>query len=213
VFVGGGDPVSAGMVASLARPSGNVTGVTLQRDDLVPKRLELLKEVFPKVTGVAFLFNPTDASDVVVLNAIQHAAPTLGVTLHLAEARSPSDFDKIFAAITRERADALICSESPLFNTHRAKVIDFAATRRLPAMYGFSEFVEAGGLMSYAASLLDTYRRAATYVDRILKGAQPADLPVEQPTRFEFVVNLRTAKQIGATIPPNVLARADKVIK
>jgi putative ABC transport system substrate-binding protein len=215
VFVSGGDPVVAGIVASLARPGGNITGLSLQRDDLGAKRLELLKEAFPKIIRTAFLFAPNDVSDLSIVKAIQDVVPTLGVTLQLVEVRNAGEFDSAFAAISRGRIDALLSSESPLFNTHRNRnrIVEFAATRRLPAMYGFREFVEAGGLMSYGASLSDAYGRAAAYVDKILKGAKPADLPVQQPTKFELIINLKTAKQIALTIPPNVLARADRVIK
>jgi putative tryptophan/tyrosine transport system substrate-binding protein len=215
VFVSGGDPVVAGIVASLARPGGNITGLSLQRDDLGAKRLELLKEAFPKIIRTAFLFAPNDVSDLSIVKAIQDVVPTLGVTLQLVEVRNAGEFDSAFAAISRGRIDALLSSESPLFNTHRNRnrIVEFAATRRLPVMYGFREFVEAGGIMSYGASLSDAYGRAAAYVDKILKGAKPADLPVQQPTKFELIINLKTAKQIGLTIPPNVLARADKVIR
>jgi putative ABC transport system substrate-binding protein len=213
VFVGTGDPVSSGVVASLARPGGNVTGMSLQGVDLAAKRLELLKDAFPRVVRVAFLFDPTDPTGVLGLKGTQDAAPALGVTLQLVEVRNASDFVSAFTAITRKHADALLTSDTVIFNNNRTRIVEFAATRRLPAMYGLREFVETGGLMSYAASLPDVYRRAATYVDKILNGAKPADLPVEQPTKFEFIINLKAAKQIGLTIPPNVLARADKVIR
>ena len=213
VFVGTGDPVSSGVVASLAKPGGNVTGMSLQGVDLAAKRLELLKDAFPKVVRVAFLFDPTDPTGVLGLKGTQDAAPALRVILQLVEVRNVSDFVSAFTAITREHADALLTSDTVIFNNNRTRIVEFAATRRLPAMYGLREFVETGGLMSYAASLPDVYRRAATYVDKILKGTKPADLPVERPTKFELVINLKTAKQIGVTFPQSVLFQADKVIR
>lgn len=207
------EPVESGLVASIARPGGNITGLNRLASELAAKRLELLKETFPKVTQVAFLFDSTHASDKRALRGVHETARVIGVQVQEIPVRSLNDFDSAFAAISREGADALLSSERPLFNTHRTRIVDFAARRRLPAVYGLREFVESGGLMSYASSLPDLYRRAAYFVDRILKGAKPADLPVEQPTKFELIISLKTAKQIGVTIPPNVLARADKVIK
>jgi len=208
VFGAINDPVASGLVASLARPGGNITGLTNLSPDLGGKRLELLKESFPKVTRVAHLWNPdSPGSD------MQAPAHTLGLQLQSLEVRSSNDFERAFEAALKERAHALITSPNPLINTHHKRIVDFATNSRLPAIYARREFVESGGLMSYAPDLNANFRRAAIFVDKILKGAKPADLPVEQPTKFEFVINLKTAKQIGLTIPPNVLARADRVIR
>jgi putative tryptophan/tyrosine transport system substrate-binding protein len=207
------DPVGNGLVSSLARPGGNATGLTSIASDLGGKRLELLKEVVPGASHIAVLSNPSSASVPPQMRETKVAAQALGVRLQLLEVRGIDDFEKVFRAATKERASALIMLDDAFVFTHRTRIVKLAATARLPAIYGFTESVEAGGLMSYAANLSDMYRRAATYVDKILKGAKPADLPVEQPTKFEFVINLKAAKQIGLTIPPNVLARADKVIK
>jgi putative ABC transport system substrate-binding protein len=211
VFAGAGDPVRAGLVSSLARPGGNITGLSILSSDLEGKRLELLKETFPNTTRVAYLWNP--AAPGIGLKGMQSAAPALGLQLQPLEVRSPKDFDSAFAAIIRERARALTAAAHPVIDTNRKRIVDFAAKNQLPAIYSSSEFISAGGLMFYGVSFSDLYRRAAVYVDKILKGAKPADLPVEQPTKFEFIINLKAAKQIGLTIPPNVLARADKVIR
>jgi len=211
VFAATNDPVASGLVASLARPGGNITGLTNLSPDLDGKRLELLKETFPKVTRVGYVWNPD--APATGLSGMQATAPLLGVQLQSLEVRTANDFDSAFEAAIRERSRALITLPSPVFITHQKRIVDFANKSRLPAIYSFSDFVDTGGLMSYAPSLLENWRRAAIYVDKILKGAKPADLPVEQPTKFELVINLKTAKQIGVTIPPNVLARADKVIK
>jgi putative ABC transport system substrate-binding protein len=213
VFAVAGDPVGSGLVSSLAQPGGNITGLSLMAPDLDGKRLELLKEAFPKVARLAFLWVPVDSRGNLALTEMEAAAKALGVKLISLEVRSLDDFDSAFARANREGAQALIATASPLINTQQRQVLDFAAKNRLPAMYETSEFVEAGGLMSYAPNFADLWRRAADYVDKILKGAKPADIPVEQPRKFEFVVNLKAAKQIGLTIPPNVLARADRVIK
>ena len=213
VFTGVGDPVAGGLVASLARPGGNVTGLTILAPELSGKRVELLKEAVPNATRVAFLWNPTNPSHGLLLKETHAAAQALGLQLQSLEVRSSNDFDSAFETALRERVQALITPPEPLFNTHLKRIVEFAAKNRLPAMYAFTEAVDAGGLMLYAPNYADQFRRAATYVDKILKGTKPADLPVEQPTKFEFIVNLKTAKQIGLTIPPNVLARADKVIK
>ena len=181
--------------------------------DLDGKRLELLKEAFPKVARVAFLWEPGDTSGNLALTEMEAAAKALGLKLQSLPVRSLDDFESAFARAKRDGAQALITTPSPLINTQQRQVLDFAAKNRLPAMYPTSEFVEAGGLMSYAPNYADLCRRAADFVDKILKGTKPADIPVEQPTKFEFVVNLKTAKQIGLTVPPNVLARADRVIK
>jgi ABC-type uncharacterized transport system substrate-binding protein len=207
------DPVEAGFVANLARPGGNITGLTLISMQLSGKRLELLREVVPRISHVAVLSNPAALNATLQMKETKLASQAFGVQLQGLEVRDVNDFEKAFQAATRERANALIALDDPLIFTHRARIVNLAAKNRLPAIYGFKEFVELGGLMSYAANLSDMYRRAATYVDKILKGVKPGDLPIEQPTKFELVINLKTAKQIGLTIPPNVLARADKVIK
>ena len=207
------DPVAQGFVASLARPGGNITGLTNLAPELSGKRLELLKESFPKISRVAVLWDPSTPGSVVTFKETQIVAPALGVQLQSVEVRSPNDFEGAFRSATTERAGALIVLQSLLTNAHRQRIVELAVNNRLPSMYTQTEYVEVGGLMSYAPSYTDIYRRAATYVDKILKGTKPADLPVEQPTKFEFIINLKTAKQIGVTIPPNVLARADKVIR
>jgi putative ABC transport system substrate-binding protein len=211
-----GDPVGDGLVASLARPGGNITGLTFLGPELVPKRLELLKEALPKVSRVAALWHPGafgERSTREMLKETETEARTLAVQLRLVGARGPDEFDRAFSTMTRERAEALIVFPSPMLFNERRHVVDFAAKHRLPSMFGGTEFVELGGLISYGASINDLVRRGATYVDKILKGSKPAELPVEQPTKFEFVINLKTAKQIGLTIPQSVLYRADKVIK
>jgi putative ABC transport system substrate-binding protein len=208
-----GDPVRFGFVASLARPGGNITGLANLTPELVGKRLSLLKEVVPRVSRVAVLFNPDSPGAALRMRETEAAAPSLGIKLQPVEARGPNDLEHAFSAMKKERAGALIPLTSPLMGEQRKQIVELAAKNRLPAMYDSREFSEAGGLMSYGAMLADLDRRAATYVDKILKGAKPADLPVEQPKKFELIVNLKTAKQIGLPIPPNVLARADKVIK
>ena len=213
VFASVADPVASGLVTSLARPGGNITGLTILNPELSGKRLELLKEAIPNVIRVAALWNPANPAQELVWKEIQAAAQELRLRLQSLEVRSANDFDIAFEAALRERAQALIPSPEPLINTQLKRIVEFAAKNRLPAMYGGPEVVDAGGLMSYAPNYTEQYRRAAVYVVKILKGTKPADLPVEQPTKFEFVINLKTAKQIGLTIPPNVLARADRVIK
>ena len=215
VMMGGGlDPVEAGLVESLARPGGNVTGLTNLTRELGGKRLELLKEAVPKLARVAVLYDPANPASVrEVKEVLPVAARALGLTLQPWEVRAADDFEKVFAALNKQRPDGLYVPGGPLMSANRKRIADFALKSRLPSMYGSREAVDAGGLMSYGADLADSYRRVAYYVDRILKGAKPADLPVEQPTKFELVINLKTAKQIGLTIPPEVLARADKVIK
>jgi putative tryptophan/tyrosine transport system substrate-binding protein len=213
VFASVVDPVASGLVASLARPGGNITGLTILGPELSGKRLELLKEVLPNVTRVAALWNSANPAQELVWKEMQAAAQELRLQLQSLEVRSANDFDIAFKAALRERAQALIPSGEPLINTQLKRIVEFAAKNRLPAMYAGPEVVDAGGLMSYAPNYTDQYRRAAVYVDKILKGAKPADIPVEQPTKFEFVINLKTAKQIGLTIPQSVLYRADRVIK
>jgi putative ABC transport system substrate-binding protein len=213
VLVGGGSgPVEAGYIDSLARPGGNVTGLTTLSRELAGKRLELLKEAVPKVARVAVLYDPA-APSALELKEVQSAARALRVTIQPWEVRAADGFEKVFAAWSKERSDGLYVIGGSRMRNNEKRTVAFALKSRLPAMYGNKEAVDAGGLMSYGADLADSYRRVAYYVDRILKGAKPADLPVEQPTKFEFVINLKTAKQIGLTIPPNVLARADRVIR
>jgi putative ABC transport system substrate-binding protein len=200
-------------VSSLARPGGNVTGLSGLGPELSGKRIELLKEAFPKISRVAVLWNANSASNAISWKETQEAARPLAVQLQSLEVKSPDDFEAAFGAAAREHADALIVIRDALTNTHSKQIVAFAAKNRLPAMYPTAQYVEDGGLMSYAPDFRDIFRRAATYVDKILKGAKPADLPVEQPMKFEFIINLKAAKQIGLTIPQSVLYRADKVIK
>jgi putative ABC transport system substrate-binding protein len=206
-----GDPVKMGLVASLARPGGNVTGLSILT--LAPKRLELLKEAIPKLKHVAVLWNAANPVKVLDWRETQAAARALGLKLQSLEVRGPTDFQGAFDYATRDPADALVVFGDGLINSHRRQILDFAATRQLPAMYPYREFVDEGGLMSYAPSFTDLFRRAAVYVDRILKGAKPADLPVERPEKFELVINLKTAKALGQTIPQSLLLRADQVIE
>jgi putative ABC transport system substrate-binding protein len=213
VFAVNADPVGTGLVESLARPGGNVTGLSDFHGDLVAKRLELVKEVVPPASRIVFLWNSASSSGPPQFKQLQTAAPALGVTLLSFEVKRPDDFERAFAAMAKERPGALVVHGNPLLASHQSRIFEFAVKNRVPAIYTHVQWVEAGGLMSYGAHFPDLWRRAATYVDKILKGAKPADLPVEQPTKFEFIVNLKTAKQIGLTIPPNVLARADRVIK
>ena len=208
------DPVEAGLIESLARPGGNVTGITNLTGELGGKRLELLKEAVPKVARVAVLYDPAIPSSVLeVKEILPVAARALRLTIQPWEVRGADDFDKVFAAMGKQRPDGLYVRGGPLMFANGKRIADFALKSRLPSMYGRREFVDAGGLMSYGADLADSYRRVAYFVDRILKGAKPADLPVEQPTKFELVINLKTAKQIGVTINTDVLARATKIIK
>jgi len=215
VMVGPGlDPVEAGLIESLARPGGNVTGLTLLVRELGGKRLELLKEAVPKVARVAVLYDPASQGRVLdVKEDLPVAARALKLTMQPWEIRGADDFGKAFTAMGKQRPDGLYVMGGPLINTNREQIVGFALKSRLPSIYSLREFVDAGGLMSYGADQADSYRRVAYYVDRILKGAKPADLPVERPTKFELVINLKTANQIGLTIPQRVLTRADKVIK
>jgi putative tryptophan/tyrosine transport system substrate-binding protein len=213
VMTSAGDPVGSGLVSSLARPGGNVTGLSLMIPELGGKRLQLLKEILPGLSRVAVLWNAANPYASLVVREMEATATTLGVQLQSLVVRGPDDFEGALAAATTGRAGALTAVEDPLTITKRRQIVDFAAKRRLPAIYGVKEFVDAGGLMSYGANFADLWRRSATYVDKILKGAKPADLPVQQPTKFEFVINLKTAKALGLTIPPSVLLRADEVIR
>jgi len=215
VFAGVGDPVTSGLVTSLARPGGNVTGLSVLAPDLVGKGLELLKQAVPGVSRVAVLWQPGglgERTEKDMLKEAEVAARALGVRLHYVEAQGPADFERSFSDMTKVRAGALTVLTTPMFISERRRLVDLAAKNRLPTVYLFREFVDAGGLMAYGADLADMFRRAATYVDKILKGAKPGDLPVEQPTKFELVINLKTAKALGLTIPQSLLLRADEVI-
>jgi putative ABC transport system substrate-binding protein len=208
------DPVEAGLVESLARPGGNVTGVTNLTRELAGKRLELLKEAVPKLARIAVLYDPALPGAIREMKEVLPvAARELGLTVRSWDLRDAGDFEKLLAMLNKERPDGLYVSGGPITNANEKQIADFALKSRLPAVYGSRSGVEAGGLMSYHADRMESYRRAAIYVDKILKGAKPADLPVEQPTKFELLINVKTAKQIGLTIPSHVLARADKVIK
>ena len=210
----GADPVEAGLIESLARPGGNVTGLTSLSGELGGKRLEVLKEAVPKAARVAVLYVPTTPSSVLeVKQVLPVAARALRLTIEPWEVRDAGDFERIFAALNKQRPNGLYVPSGPLMRDNEKRIVRFALKSRLPSMYFYREAVEAGGLMYYGADLADSYRRVAYYVDRILKGAKPAELPVEQPTKFELVINLKTAKQIGVTIPPEVLARASRLIK
>jgi putative tryptophan/tyrosine transport system substrate-binding protein len=206
------DPVGSGLVASLARPGGNVTGSTVISPDLLGKRLELLKEVVPKVSRVALLRNPDNPADAAMLREVEAAARALGVRLQTLEARNHQEIERAFAAMIRERAGALLILPDAIFQTQRRQIAELAAKGRLPAVGRMREDAEAGCLMAYGANYRDLVRRAATFVDKILKGAKPADLAIEQPTKFELVINLKAAKAIGLTIPPSLLQRADQII-
>ncbi len=211
-----GDPVGDGFVANLARPGGNITGSTFLGPGLVPKRLEFLKEAIPRVSRVAALWHPGafgERTTREMFNETEAAARTLEVRLHFVEVRGPDELDRAFSTMTRERADALVTFPSPMLYSERRRLVDLAATHRLPSMFNAREFVELGGLIAYGASVPELNRRAATYVDKILKGAKPGDLPIEQPTKFELAINLKTAKALGLTIPPSLLLRADEVIQ
>ena len=207
------EPVELGLVASLARPGGNVTGVTYGVDtDIFGKQLGLLREAVPKVRRVAVLSNPSPAQPLII-RSVEAAARPLGLQLQLLEARAPGEFDGAFAAMAKERAGGLLVVGDSMFFLHRARLADLAAKNGLPSMSTQAQWVGARGLMSYAASLPDLYRRAAKYVDKILKGGKPGDLPVEQPTKFDLVINLKTAKALGVTIPQSLLLRADQVLE
>ena len=216
VFAGAGDPVTSGLVTSLARPGGNITGLSGLSPELVGKCLEQLKQAVPGVSRVAVLWQPGgqgERAEKDMLKEAEVAARALGMRLQFVEARGTADFDRAFSDMTTARAGALTVLPSSMFNTERRRLADLAAKSRLPAVYQLREYVDAGGLMAYGANLADLNRRAAAYVDKILKGAKPADLPVEQATKFELVINLKTAKALGITIPQSVLLRADEVIQ
>ena len=214
VFTSATDPVTDELVASLARPGGNLTGLSNLAPELVGKCLEQIKETVPQVSLIAVLWQPGSAGGHTdMLKAAERAARPLGVRLQIVEARGPADFDRAFSDMTRARAGALAVLGSAIFNSERRRLVDLAARNRLPTVYTSRDFVDAGGLMTYGPSLADSFRRAAAYVDKILKGTKPGDLPVEQPTKFELMINLRTAKALGLTIPPSLLLRADQVIE
>jgi putative ABC transport system substrate-binding protein len=213
VFVTAGDPVETGLVTSLARPGGNITGLTTHAPELSGKRLELLKEVLPRITRVAVLWNPSNPGFSDMLKEMQAASQAHALQLQSLEVRSLEDFEGAFESITKGNSHAIIVVSDPFLNTHHRLILDLAVKHRLPAMYGGPEVVDAGGLMYYGPGFSDQYRRAATYVDKILRGMKPAELPVERPRKFELVINLKTAKQIGLTIPGSVLYRADRVVK
>jgi putative ABC transport system substrate-binding protein len=207
------DPVGNGFVTSLARPGGNITGLSSYATELNGKRLELLKEIVPRLARVTVLGTSTNPGNAQALKETERAANLFGVKIRYVDVRDPKEIETALRTAGKEDADAIFMLATPVFNFDRKKFAELAARSRFPVVYPRTEFVEAGGLMMYGASVVDLYRRAATYVDKILKGSKPADLPIEQPTKFELVINLKTAKQIGLTIPPNVLARADRVIK
>ena len=213
VMTSAGDPLGAGLIANLALPGGNVTGLSLMAPDLGGKRLELLKEIVPVLASVAIIWNAASPYPALVFKEIGAAAQKLRIEIQSLEVRMPDDINGALEAAVQKNANALITVEDPLTVDHRKQIADFAAQNRLPAIYGVREFVDAGGFISYGAHLADLYRRAAIYVDKILKGAKPSDLPVEQPTKFELVINLKAAKALGLTVPPSLLARADEVIE
>ncbi len=208
-----GDPVGAGIVASLARPGANITGLSLFDTDLDSKRIELLKEAVPDLTRIAMLWSANDPGMTLAFSRVEVAAQALGLSLQSLAVREPDDFPGAFQAAHARRAEALIVTAQPFTLRHRGQILDLVVKHRLPAMYTNRGFVDAGGLMAYAPSLSDQFRRAATYVDKILRGAKPADLPVEQPTKFEFVINMKTARVLGLTIPPSLLLRADQLVE
>jgi len=209
-----GDPVGRGIITSLARPGGNVTGLSFGVGlGFIGKQLELIKEVVPKLSRVAVLGNPGEPQHKSQVSEAEGASRTLGLTLQVLQARSPNEFDRAFAAMVQNRAGALLVLSGPVYVLHRGQLADLAAKRRLPAIYNFREFADAGGLLAYGPNIRGFWRRAATYVDKILKGAKPADLPVEQPTKFDLLINLRTARTLGLTLPPSLLLQADQLIE
>ena len=213
VFTLAGDPVGSGLAASLARPGGNVTGLSNLAAELSGKQLQLLKEAVPEASRVAFLYNPVNPATAPALNGAQAAARALGIQLQVLEVRRPNELGKAFSEMTKGRAGALLTVSDAIFTTERVQLLKLAAKGRLPVMFSDREYVEAGGLMSYGTNFPDQYRCAATYVDKILKGAKPADLPVEQPTRFDLAINMKTAKGLGLTFPPSILVQATEVIE
>ena len=212
-MVAGGDPVAIGLVESLARPGGNITGLSQMISELGGKRLELLTQMVPKLSPVAVLWSPQSASSTLSWKELQLPARQLGLQLHSLEVRSPNEIDKAFEDAARARAGALFVTAYPVITTNLKRIAGLAAKNRLPSIYHTSAFPDAGGLVSYGPDRADLFRRAATFVDKILKGAKPADLPVEQPSKFELVINMKTAKALGIKIPNSILVRADKVIE
>ena len=213
VFFSTSDPIGTGVVASLAHPGGNITGISVLASELWPKRLELLKEISPKLSRVAMVWNKGNAGMNLEAKATQEVAGPLGVTLQDRGVIDANELDVVFAVMTKDRPDGFLALMDPVLNSYQKRILDFLAQNRLPAIFENRTWVEAGGLISYGANYADAHRRAAALMDKILKRAKPADIPVEQPTKFELVINLKTAKQIGVTIPPSMLYRADKVIK
>jgi ABC-type uncharacterized transport system substrate-binding protein len=213
VFFSTSDPVGTGAVASLAHPGGNITGISVLASDLWPKRLELLKEIFPKLSRVAMVWNKGNPGMALEAKATQEVAAPLGVTVQDRGLKDPNELEVILAVMSKDRPDGFLALMDPVLNSYQKRILDFVTEHRLPAIFENRTWVEAGGLISYGADYVEAFRRAAALMDKVLKGTKPADIPVEQPTKFELVINLKTAKQIGLTIPPNVLARADKVIR
>jgi putative ABC transport system substrate-binding protein len=213
VFCGLGDPVGEGLTASLSRPGANVTGMSLVTRELNAKRLELLSELVPRAQTITLLVNPTSSNAEQVIGDVDEAARVKGVRLNILKAAAENEFETVFASLVEPQAGALLVGSDPFFNSRRDELVALMARYAIPAMYEWREYVAAGGLISYGASLVVTYRQAATYVGRILAGAKPADLPVQQPTKFELVINLKTAKALGLSVPPSILARADEVIE
>jgi putative ABC transport system substrate-binding protein len=213
VIAASADPVASGFVASLAHPGGNITGLTLMNDELAIKRLEILKDTVPRISRVAVLWSTSNPTYARMIEKIKAAAPLIKLQVEVVKVASPEGLEQALSEVKKSHADAMFVFEDPVFRASSAQIVEFAAKNRLPAVYGGSEFVHAGGLMSYGPSHAEMFRRAAGYVDRILKGAKPADLPIEQPTKFELVVNLKTAKGLGITIPQSILLRADEVIR
>ena len=213
VILGAGDPVATGLVASFARPGGNLTGVSALEEELSGKRLELLKETFPKLSRVGLLWNAADYGMTLKFRELERAAHALRVTVQASAVREPKDFAAVFSEMLRKRPDALFVITDPLTQLNRKQVVELAAENRLPAMYENAPYVDAGGLMAYGPNPAETLERALHHVDKILKGTNPRDLPIEQPTKFEFIINMKTANQIGLTVPPNVLSRADKILR
>jgi putative tryptophan/tyrosine transport system substrate-binding protein len=213
VMTSAGDPLESGLVASLAQPGGNVTGLSLMMSELSGKRLQLLKELMPGLSRVAVIWNSTNPYTTIVFKQTQDAARTLGIEVQSLAVKDPADFEAVFELARQKRADALCTIDDPLTVSQLSQIVNFAAANRLPAIYGLREFAKAGGLMAYGASIPDLYRRAATYVDKILRGAKPGELPVEQPTRFDLTINLKTAKTLGLTVPQTLLVAADEVIE
>ena len=213
VFLGGGDLVAAGLVASLARPGGNLTGISIFGNELNPKRLDLLSELVPQAGVIALLVNPSNSNSERTVEDVQSAAQAKGVQLHILKAGSESEIDAAFVALIKLHAGALVVGSDPFFNSRREQIVALAARHAVPAIYEWREFAEAGGLISYGPSLTGTWRQVGVYVGRILAGAKPADLPIQQPTKFELIVNLKAAKALGLTVPPSLLGRADEVIE